>query len=82
MAHVGWIIHFAPPWAQSKYLQVGNTIIYPLPPGMKPVEQKSLEMAPEAVTQKGLVYAGVHGFLGRFVWAPDSENFGPDRLFG
>ncbi len=76
VAHVGWIIHFAPPWVQSEYLQVGNTIIYPLPPGMKPVEQKLLEMAPEVVTQKGLVYAGAHEFRSRFVWAPDSHKVG------
>jgi hypothetical protein len=76
VAHVGWIIHFAPPWVQSEYLQVGNTIIYPLPHGMKPVEQKRLEMAPEVVTQKGLVYAGVHGFGSKFVWAPDSHKVG------
>ncbi len=77
VAHVGWIIHFAPPWVRSEYLQVGNTIIYPLPSGMKPVEQKPLEMAPEVVTQKGLVYAGVHGFGSRFpVWAPDSHKVG------
>jgi hypothetical protein len=75
VAHVGWIIHFAPPWVQSEYLQVATTILYPLPPGMKPVEQKPLEMAPEVVTQRGLVYAGVHG-LSRFVWSPDSRKVG------
>ena len=46
-------MHFAPPWVKSEYLQVGNTILYPLPPGMKPLDQKPLEMAPEVVTQKG-----------------------------
>jgi len=75
VAHVGWIIHFAPPWVQSEYLQVANTILYPLPPGMRPVEQKPLQMAPEVVTQHGLVYAGVHG-LSRFVWSPDSRKVG------
>jgi hypothetical protein len=54
----------------------GQHHIYPLPPGMKPVEQKPLEMAPEVVTQKGLVYAGVHRFGSRFVWAPDSHKVG------
>src|SRR5439155_1629124 len=33
VAHVGWIPHFAPPNAQSNYLQVDNTTIYPLPKG-------------------------------------------------
>ncbi|HTP86161.1 MAG TPA: hypothetical protein VMJ34_04405 [Bryobacteraceae bacterium] len=76
VAHVGWIIHFAPPWVQSQYLQVGNTILYPLPPGMKPVVQKPLEMAPEIVTGKGLVYAGVHEFQSGFAWSPDSRRVG------
>ena len=43
---------------------------------MKPVEQKPLEMAPEVVTQKGLVYAGVHEFRSRFAWAPDPRKVG------
>jgi hypothetical protein len=76
VAHVGWIIHFAPAWVKSQYLQVGNTILYPLPPGMKPVDQKPLEMAPEVVTAKGLVYAGVHEFQSRFAWSPDSRRLG------
>ncbi len=33
VAHVGWVPHFAPPFAQSNYLQVENTTIYPLPKG-------------------------------------------------
>jgi len=57
-------------------MQVGNIILYPLPRGMKPVEQKSLEMPPEVVTHKGLVYGGVHEFRGKFVWAPDSRKVG------
>jgi hypothetical protein len=76
VAHVGWIIHFAPPWVKSQYLQVGNTILYPLPPGIKPVDQKPLQMAPEVVTGKGLVYAGVHEFESRFAWSPDSRRVG------
>jgi hypothetical protein len=76
VAHVGWIIHFAPPWVQSEYLQVGNTILYPLPPGTKPVDQKPLEMAPEVVKRKGMVYEDIHGFRGKFTWAPDSRKVG------
>jgi hypothetical protein len=76
VAHVGWIIHFAPPWVKSEYLQVGNTILYPLPPGMKPVEQKPLEMAPGVVERRGLVYTGVHEFRSDFAWSPDSRNIG------
>ena len=33
VAHCGWIIHFAPPYAQSDYLQIDDLTIYPLPPG-------------------------------------------------
>ncbi len=76
VAHVGWIIHFAPPWVQSEYLQVGNTILYPLPPGTKPVEQKVLDLAPNVVKERGLVFAGVHGFASPFVWSPDSRRIG------
>ena len=76
VAHVGWIVHFAPRWVKSHYLQAGNTILYPLPPGMKPVEQKLLEMAPEVVRARGLLYAGVHDFRGKFVWSPDSLRIG------
>ena len=76
VAHVGWIIHFAPPWVKSEYLQIGNTIVYPLPPGMKSVDQKSVDMAPEVVRRRGLVYAGVHGFQSKFVWSPDSRKVG------
>ena len=76
VAHVGWIIHFAPPWVKSEYLQVDNTILYPLPPGMKPVDQKPLTRPPEVVRERGLVYAGVHNFHSEFVWSPDSRKIG------
>ena len=74
VAHAGWIPHFAPPWTKSAYLQVGNLILYPLPAGMKPVVRKRLEMPPEVVKERGLVYSGVHDFPGKFVWSPDSRN--------
>jgi hypothetical protein len=76
VAHVGWIMHFAPPWVKSEYLKVGNTILYPLPSRMKPVVQRPLEMAPEVVIEKGLVYTGVHEFPSKFVWSPDSRKIG------
>jgi hypothetical protein len=76
LAHAGWIMHFAPPWTQSEYLQVGNVIVYPLPAGAKPVVQKRLEMAPEVVKEHGLVYSGVHSFPTKFLWSPDSRNIG------
>lgn len=43
VAHVGWIIHFAQPYAQSNYLQIDHTLIYPLPKGTRPVVLKGLE---------------------------------------
>jgi hypothetical protein len=76
VAHVGWIVHFAPPWVKSEYLQIGNTIVYPLPAGMKPLDQKPLEMAPQVVESRGLVYAGVHEFRSEFAWSPDSRRVG------
>lgn len=62
--------------AGHEYLQVGKTILYPLPPGTRPVEQERLQMAPEVVTRKGLVYAGVHEFRSKFAWSPDSHRVG------
>jgi hypothetical protein len=74
VAHVGWIRHFAPPYAQSNYLQIDNTTIYPLPKGMKPIEQKSLQEPPEVVLQEGLTYSGIHDFMPEMFWAPDSQR--------
>jgi hypothetical protein len=76
VAHAGWIIHHAPPWVKSDYLQVGNTVLYPLPRGMKPVEQKPPQMPPEVVTVEGLVYRDVHSFRSPIVWSPDSRRLG------
>jgi len=73
VAHVGWIMHFAPPYAQSYYLQVDHTIIYPLPKGMKPVEQVDLTEAPEVVRKEGPTYKGIHEF-GEISWSPDSRH--------
>jgi hypothetical protein len=43
VAHVGLIVDFATPDAQSNYLQIDHTTVYPLPSGSGPVEQKTLE---------------------------------------
>lgn len=74
VAHVGWIIHFAPPFAQSNYLQIENTTIYPLPQNTKPVEQKGLEEPPQVVHKNGLTYSGIHEFMPRLSWSPDSRR--------
>ncbi|HKV25542.1 MAG TPA: hypothetical protein VJN93_13190 [Candidatus Acidoferrum sp.] len=74
VAHVGWIRHFAPPYAQSNYLQINRTTIYPLPKGMGPVEQEGLSDPPEVVRQEGLNYRGIHEFLPGMAWSPDSQR--------
>lgn len=74
VAHVGWLVHFAPPYAKSYYLQIDRTTIYPLPKGMKPVEQKGLTRAPDVIRTKGLTYFGIHEFLPGLFWSPDSER--------
>jgi hypothetical protein len=74
VAHVGWIVHFAPPSAQSNYLQVEHTTIYPLPRGSGPVEQKGLEDPPQVVVRHGVVSTGIHEFMPGFAWAADSQR--------
>ena len=74
VAHVGWIVHFAPPYAQSNYLQVERRTIYPLPAGMRPVEQVGLTEPPNVVRQEGQIYRGIHAFQHGFSWSPDSQR--------
>jgi hypothetical protein len=76
VAHVGWIPHFAPPYAQSYYLQIDNLIIYPLPKGRSPVEQKHLAEPPNVADrdQQGLTYAGIHKFEPQMSWSPDFHH--------
>ena len=74
VTHVGWIPHFAPPYAHSEYLQIDHTTIYPLPKGMSPVEQEGLPEPPKVVHQKGLLYQGIHEFMPEMYWSPDSQR--------
>jgi hypothetical protein len=74
VAHVGWIPHFAPPPAQSNYLQIDRTTVYPLPLGVSPVEQQGLPEPPKVVQQHGLTYSGIHEFTSRLFWSPDSQR--------
>lgn len=69
VAHVAPFIHFAPPIAQSNYLQLDKITVYPLPKGAKPTEEK-----PEVVRQRGSTWIGVHEFSDNFFWSPDSER--------
>jgi hypothetical protein len=71
VAHVGWIPHFAPPFAKSNYLQIEDTTIYPLPPGKHPVAQAD---PPDVVRNKGLTYSGIHDFRYGLTWSPDSQR--------
>ncbi len=74
VAHTGWIVHFAPPYAQSDYLQVEDTIIYPLPAGTAPVKQAALEQPPAIVQKVGETYRGIHEFMPGLAWSPDSQR--------
>ena len=48
IAHSGQIMHFAPPFAQSDYLCIDKTAVYPLPRGGKPSTEK-----PDVVRKDG-----------------------------
>jgi hypothetical protein len=60
VAHLGWIPHFSPPYAQSHYIQINGKTVYP-PEGR------------ETPQQKRDLNAGVHG-IGEFQWSPDSSR--------
>lgn len=74
VAHVGWMVHFAPPYAQSNYLQIDHTTIYPLPEGTSPIEQKGLTEPPKVIHEHGLTYSGIHEFVSGLFWSPDSQR--------
>ena len=74
VAHVGWIPHFAPPFAQSNYLQLDHLTIYPLPEGTQPVEQDDLAGPPEVVQEQDSGYSGIHAFKPGLRWSPDSQH--------
>jgi hypothetical protein len=71
VAHVGWIPHFAPPYAKSNYVQLDLTTIYPLPRGAKPVKNR---LGSDVVRQRGLTYLGIHEFMPGFSWSSDSRH--------
>ncbi len=74
VAHVGWIVHFAPRWAQSEYLQIDDATVYPLEKGKRPVSQKGLPEPPQMVQQRGLTFSGIHEFQPGLSWSPDSRH--------
>ncbi len=69
VAHVAGLVHSAPPYAQSNYLQLDTTTIYPLPEGTGPAET-----LPEVVRRNGSAYTGIHEFMPGLAWSPDSRH--------
>jgi hypothetical protein len=74
VAHVGPIIHFAPRYAQSYYLMIDNTTVYPLPKGAKPKAQKPADQPIDVVQQRGNRFIGIHEFVQTFYWSPDASQ--------
>jgi hypothetical protein len=74
IAHVGWIPHFAPPFAKSEYLQIDDTLIYPLSTGKSPVILKSLEGPSDVVHNEGDNYIGIHECGSGFHWSADGRH--------
>ena len=69
IAHVGPIVHFAAPIFQSYYLYFDKTVVYPLPRGMRPTQKE-----PDVVRRRGSIWTGVHQFVSRLFWSPDSTR--------
>jgi len=75
VAHVGWVPHFAPPFARSNYLQIGDQTIYPVPKDDDhPVKQNGFP--PYEPRQRGLSYFGIHEFETAPAWSPDVKHIG------
>ena len=70
IAHVGPLIHFAPPYAKSYYLMIDDTTVYPLPKGAKPTDDQPADV----VQERGNRYIGIHDFVSKFFWSPDSNQ--------
>jgi hypothetical protein len=69
IAHVGPIVHFAAPIDPSYYLYLDKTVVSPLPRGVRPTEKE-----PNVVRRRGSTWIGVHEFVPKFFWSPDSER--------
>ncbi|MFZ0818532.1 MAG: hypothetical protein WAM91_00565 [Candidatus Acidiferrales bacterium] len=74
IAHAGWVPHFSPAYERSEYLQIDDTLIYPLAAGKNPVALKLLEVPPDAVRNEDLSYFGIHELASGFYWSPDSRH--------
>lgn len=74
VAHRGWVLHAAPPWKQSDYLQLNNEVVYPLPDGTKPVVTQQLQDPPTVVTRNGHRFSGIHRFATPPAWSPNGQE--------
>ncbi len=74
IAHAGWVRHFSSPFDKSDYLQIDDTLIYPLRAGNNQVVIKPLEEPPKVVRNEGPNYFGIHEFTSGFYWSPDSQR--------
>src|SRR5207247_10956638 len=59
VAHIGPIPHFAPPYAQSYYLQVDGVTIYPLRRGSNSSRTRD-QSPPNVVEPKGDTWVEIH----------------------
>jgi hypothetical protein len=74
IAHVGPIVHFAPPYVQSYYLLLDGTVVYPLPKGAKPGPYHGFDERWNVVQEKGRTHIGIHEFGPNLVWSPASRR--------
>ncbi len=74
IAHVAPMMHFAPPYAKSYYLQLNQLTVYPLPGNAKPMRNPGFERPLDVVQKDGKIYRNIHGFGPRFAWSPDSRR--------
>jgi hypothetical protein len=74
VAHIGWFMHFAPPWAQSQSLAINDRVVYPLPAGTSPVVRKPGEEAPYRVEFHGRLTTPIHEIQSNLAWSPDGQR--------
>jgi hypothetical protein len=72
VAHIGPIPHFAPPYAQSYYVQVDGVTIYPLTRGARPSRTRD-QSPPDVVEPKGDTWVGIHD-IESLMWSSDSNS--------
>jgi hypothetical protein len=74
VAYVAPLVHFAPPYAKSHYLQLNDFTVYPLPKNMKPLSQQGFQQSIDIVKEEENGYSGIHDFASSFAWSPDSTR--------